>query len=375
MRILMLSNVPLIESQGSGYIVLNTAKSFDKLGHNVEVIPPSSFSVFSALKNRANNYRMALGMAKWVLNNAKKIKRNELLIFYGAESFIAIFFIKNILKLNVKIILHSNGLESHVTFRLKHFKSFLTENTRWYHVNLDSLYKYCYKNVDCLITLSKYDREFAISHLHLKPEKIFYLEPSLPDGIVKVLDDDITSEQSIITFCGSWIDRKGIRAISEAIPDVLIAHPKYIFRLIGVGEGFQPADHFPSDILPRIEVFPLIQDKEKLVRLYEETSIFLFPSLCESFGLVIVEAMSCGCAVITGPTGFAASLKNYKEALVLDNPNGHNVKISLEELITNDALRHQLQIQGKERVKGLIWANYRENLKRILNNIDFKRGT
>ena len=109
MKILVLSNCPLLEHQGSGYIIVNTIRALQACGHTVTSIPPDEFEFLSFLKNRATNYRKAIGIAKWVLRNKGHIDEYSLIIFYGAESSLALFIFKKLLRKKIKTVLHSNG--------------------------------------------------------------------------------------------------------------------------------------------------------------------------------------------------------------------------------------------------------------------------
>src|SRR5690606_20982604 len=183
MNILILSNCPVVEHQGSGYVIVNTAKSLTDLGHQVDVIPPSSFLLFpSLLKSRAYIYRIILGMASWLFKNKNEVQKYQLIIIYGAESFLALYILKKILKFNIPVVLHSNGLELHVEYRLKQYGNYFDTKKKWYHRDLSRWFQYCYNNVDAIITVSKYDRDFAVSHLGLSPSKIHYNEPPLPEA-------------------------------------------------------------------------------------------------------------------------------------------------------------------------------------------------
>ncbi len=63
MQILTLSNCPLEESQGSGYVILNTTRCLVKQGHQVDLVSDEEILVFKFLKSRARIYRIMLGMA------------------------------------------------------------------------------------------------------------------------------------------------------------------------------------------------------------------------------------------------------------------------------------------------------------------------
>ena len=368
MKILVISNCPLVETQGSGYIIMNTAKSFRDLGHTVDMISPEQVELFPKMGGKAKLYRMAMGMGLWALKNKKTLQAYQLIVFYGAECYLAVFAIKFLHKLKIPIVLHSNGLEVHNGHVFKKYKQYLDSQTKWYFIDMARLFNYTYKNVDAIIVLSDFNRDFAISDLKIAPEKIYTLEPCLPDVFFETKITD-NRKGNIITYCGTWITRKGTVSIENSMPNILRKNPGYTFRIIGVGDGFDKAEFFPTDILDRIEVYPLIKSKEKLMELYAESDIFLFPSFCESFGLVVAEAMFCGCCTITGATGIAAHIKNEKEAMVLQIPEKESVTKALELLISSPDLRNKMSIAAKARVLNLKWSIYTQKLEGISKQI------
>lgn len=368
MKILVLSNSPVVESQGSGYIIVNTAKSLVTLGHQVDMIPPDQLEFMPSWRNRARNYRLTLGIAKWVYAHREQVATYDLVIFYGAESALAVYVLKQVLKLTMPVILHSNGLEMHVDYRMKDLME-ATNELKWYNFDQSWIFKYCYDNVDAIITLSKYDRDFAVQSIGIDPAKIHFIEPCLPEVFFNYQPATPIVRKPIIVYCGTWIARKGIQAVKEAIPRLLEQYPEYMLRIIGTGHKFNAADEFPAALLGRIETFPLVESKEEMIRLYSESSIFVFPSVHESFGLVIAEAMFCGCAVVSGQTGFATNVANGTEAIVLDKPDTPHVYEAVKELIDNDSLRENMARAAHERTLQLQWGNYQNQLRDVLDTV------
>lgn len=365
MQILTLSNCPLVESQGSGYVILNTARLLDEQGHKVKLVGPEEIMLFSFLKDRAKIYRIILGMGWWVLTN--NIKKYDLFIFYGAESFFAVFLLKRIFGIKSPIILHSNGIEIMTEVNIKKQITVPQDVKQWYHLDLSRFFVYCYKRVDKVITVSKSESDFLVGILGIENKKVSYNNLALPEIYFK--NSIIIERKTIITYCGSWISRKGVDVIVEAIEVVLKKYRNYQFRIIGVGKDFKVLDYFSPACVSQIEVIPFVEDKKDLMNLYGESSIFLFPSLSESFGLVVAEAMYCGCAVVSGPTGYAAEIINEQEGIILNKISKKSIIKALELLIGNEEFRKEIAFRGQQKVRGLTWENYSVRLKGILKSV------
>lgn len=69
-----------------------------------------------------------------------------------------------------------------------------------------------------------------------------------------------------------------------------------------------------------------ILDEEKLINLFNKSDIFVFPSLYESFGQILLEAMACGVCPVSYPVGIAPE--------IINESNGYLCKSnSIDELI------------------------------------------
>jgi glycosyltransferase involved in cell wall biosynthesis len=96
--------------------------------------------------------------------------------------------------------------------------------------------------------------------------------------------------------------RKNLARLLEAAAELRLAGVSFRLVLFGRAavEGRERA--FRDDVArlglePIVELTGRVSDEE-LVRLYASCSAFVFPSLYEGFGLPVLEAMSCGAAVV-----------------------------------------------------------------------------
>jgi len=88
----------------------------------------------------------------------------------------------------------------------------------------------------------------------------------------------------------------------------------------------------------------------------DRVEIFAFPSVIESFGLALAEAMACGCAVVTTKVGLGASLQDREEAMLLESAASPRLYEAVKELITNLELRSRLARNAPHRVEHLRWS-------------------
>ena len=89
--------------------------------------------------------------------------------------------------------------------------------------------------------------------------------------------------------------------------------------------------------------------------LYTRAFAFLYPSILESFGLPIIEAMSCGTPVITSNCSCMPEIAKDSARLV-DPFDPASIAKGIEELEFNEKARHQLIKKGLMRSKDFSWS-------------------
>jgi glycosyltransferase involved in cell wall biosynthesis len=91
-----------------------------------------------------------------------------------------------------------------------------------------------------------------------------------------------------------------------------------------------------------------------LPTLYRAASVFVYPSLYEGFGMPPLEAMACGCPVISSTGG--ALREMVANAGVLVNPEDTTELASqMTRLASDSALREQLRSTGLARAQKFTW--------------------
>jgi glycosyltransferase involved in cell wall biosynthesis len=130
----------------------------------------------------------------------------------------------------------------------------------------------------------------------------------------------IAEDVPLLLYIGWLQARKGIIYLCEVMPPVVKQFPDAVFLLRGEdtntaqgGISFkQYILDFTSqhDILNNVKIIEEYLSEEDIVDLYSACDVFLFPSLSETFGWPVVEAMACERPVVVTDTGISSEIKS-----------------------------------------------------------------
>lgn len=93
---------------------------------------------------------------------------------------------------------------------------------------------------------------------------------------------------------------------------------------------------------------------DDLPALYNLADLFLFPSLYEGFGIPLLEAMACGCPIVTANT--CAPPEVTGDAAYLSDPlSVESIAAGVSEVLANEQLRATMIERGLQRSKDFSW--------------------
>lgn len=192
------------------------------------------------------------------------------------------------------------------------------------------------KRADRIIAISKDLYARAIDKLHIDPEKLDLVHHGIDTSKYRFVSSDVRTrlgipqESPLVLFAGRLEARKGLHILCQAIPEVIRSRPGTKFVLVGRDTGTSPVggsfkaylsqqaqSHGFSDNLMLLEFL----SSEELVQLYSACDVFVLPSLEEGFGMVILEAMACGKAVVTTSAGGAGDIGFTPPSGIIVPPN------------------------------------------------------
>lgn len=152
---------------------------------------------------------------------------------------------------------------------------------------------------------------------------------------------------------GSVYGLEALKIVKESIPDLQV-------ELFGICPS-------PDDLPDWITFY---REPDNLPDVYNRNAIFISNSLTEGFGLVSVESMFCGCALIcTDIDGHKEYAFDNVTALLVDVKNSQQMAEKICYLINNNNERIILARHGHEFVQRFKWDNAIAKMKAVIESL------
>ena len=142
-----------------------------------------------------------------------------------------------------------------------------------------------------------------------------------------------------LLFVGRLVEKKGLQYLLKALPEILETYHKVTLNIAGTGPELDKLKKLVNDLDLKDHVFFLGRLSHKqLVTQYRTAALAVFPFVqakdgdVEGLGLVMIEAMGCGCPVI------ASDIPAVRD-VIIDGETGILVQSSNEKMIANKILR------------------------------------
>lgn len=201
----------------------------------------------------------------------------------------------------------------------------------------------------------------------------------MPNPLALQPAESVPQKKKIILSSGrldSW-HVKGFDLLFQAWSKIEKKHPDWDLQVAGWGSKQSTIDFVQqlakdAGCVNRIQ---LLGFREDIVNLYKESSIFVLSSRYEGFGLVLIEAMSQGCACVACdykgrqkeilcPEGVSSSkfhvssndlqdssMEICENGILCEPENVEALAMSMDKMISDEELRRKMQENGIERSK------------------------
>ncbi len=171
---------------------------------------------------------------------------------------------------------------------------------------------YCVQNADYVLVLNDKTAEHFEERLQVQKEKIHRINNGVNTDTYSVLSAELVKKfkeekgllgKKIIFQAGSVCDRKNQLGAVRLLASYLKEHNEVVYMYAGglIDEAYQKAiETFADnqDISSQVIYAGELSPGDELNKYYNAAHVTIFPSKIESFGLVIIESIAAGTAVL-----------------------------------------------------------------------------
>ena len=220
---------------------------------------------------------------------------------------------------------------------------------------------------DCIELLSIPEDKIRVIHLaaddQFKPLKNI-------ESIKENLKNTYNIDFPFILFVGTLEKRKNVPTLIKAFYKLKKSIVNHKLVIVG-GMGWKYNEIF--DLIHEFKlqndvIFTDYVDEEHLVQLYNAADLFVYPSLYEGFGLPPLEAMACGCPVITTNTSSLPEVVG--DAGIMFDPNDvQGLTDAMNKILTTEGLMDELSNKSLKRAKMFSWKKTAQQTWKVYEEI------
>ena len=230
---------------------------------------------------------------------------------------------------------------------------------------------------DAIIAVSEETKVDVLNHFEVDESKIKVIynginldEYTPSDKKDALLQNGIDPDKPYVLFVGRITRQKGILHLVNAIE--YLDNDIQVVLCAGAPDTEEIAREMEDRVAavkanrPDVIWIDEMLDKADVIQLYSHATVFCCPSIYEPFGIINIEAMACGTAVVAsavggikevvvhGETGILVPLEQQDTAPFEPvDPTGFSKDLAegINTLVRDKDLRRKMEVKGRERVE------------------------
>lgn len=242
--------------------------------------------------------------------------------------------------------------------------------------------KLALKNSDAIITDSQNSKSDILKIAGVPNEKVHVVYLSAGEEFKKLKNEKIKQSirdkfnlpEKFAIYIGDVTWNKNLPRLIEAVKKINVT-------LVMVGKALISKDYDQKNPwnqdLEKVQALAqgdkrIIRlgfvEKEDLVSLYNLATVFAMPSLYEGFGLPILEAMACGCPVVTSKEGSIPEVAG-NSAYYVNAYDENSIANGIGEVYFNTDLAKEFSEKGLLQAKKFSWEKVARETVKIYNSL------
>ncbi|WP_327307674.1 glycosyltransferase family 4 protein [Streptomyces sp. NBC_01298] len=164
--------------------------------------------------------------------------------------------------------------------------------------------------------------------------------------------------------------RKGLPVLMAAFPAIVAACPDVRLLVAGRGDEEEAVASLPAELRSRVEFLGMVSDEDK-ARLLRSVDLYVAPNTGgESFGIILVEALSAGAAVLAADLdAFAQVLDQGAAGALFSNEDPDSLAASAIALLRDPARREELSARGSAHVRRFDWSTVAADILAVYETV------
>ncbi|MBV5282399.1 MAG: glycosyltransferase family 1 protein [Paludibacter sp.] len=181
------------------------------------------------------------------------------------------------------------------------------------------------------------------------------------------------NDKPCILFASRLVWEKNIETLFTIYDEAQAQQLDVNFIVTGVGVAEQVARQRMKKA-----IFLGFIDHSTLAKIFASSDIFLFPSISETYGNVVVEAMACGCTPVIARGGGSQSLvMDGKTGFLCEPTNAKEYIRKIDTVLQDSTLKEKMKMSGLQYTSTLKWQtlanNYFEDIICLALNYRYKK--
>jgi glycosyltransferase involved in cell wall biosynthesis len=213
------------------------------------------------------------------------------------------------------------------------------------------------QRADAIICVSDTTRQDVLRLYELDADKV-YVVPNACSDIFRRLDStkvpaNIQMEQPFLLYIGNRARYKNFDLLAKAYS--LWPQRKEVALVL---VGAKPVSESERQLMTELAIAKQVKllkdvDDETLCHLYNRAVVFVYPSLCEGFGIPLLEAMACGCPIVA--SRIPSTIEVAGDCPVYFDPTEEDDLLNALDIALSQGRNSERVQAGLERVKSYSW--------------------
>jgi glycosyltransferase involved in cell wall biosynthesis len=295
-------------------------------------------------------------------------------------------------------------LFTHMIATIKHSKHYDVIHANWTLAGLAVWFGKPFHNKPFLVTIQGSDIyqatriplvRFITKVMLKKADHVIALSRSLADEIItlgipfnkiSIVPNGVDIEKffpstevrkPVILFVGSLIERKGIRFLIEAMPNILLRFPEYQLIIIGEGPDYHKLNHLSQELNINKNIkFVGQKPQNEISEWMRRAKVFVLPSTEEGLGVVLLEAIASGTPCVGTRIGGIRDVIPPEVGILVPPKDPLSIGKAITSLIEEGNLWENMSLSARERAENIYnWDKIAFQLILLYEKIISKKRT